>query len=125
MKANELRIGNLFTDSTNEINVVRDGTFMAINDGIIECEPIPLTEDWLVKFGFIRDYHGNLYMDINSIDTDERVLFLHWDDPHDEVWLLDEEHNYEICSIQKVHQLQNLYFALTGKELESTQTQKI
>ena len=74
-------------------------------------KPIPLTEDYLLKFGFrlvkhnIQDYYiikglfilkKNFYMNGFSFK------------------LFGKE---DICSVVYVHELQNLYFALTNQEL--------
>lgn len=122
MKVNELRIGNLITamyegdyainqivvNAVSEIGVNR--SYGETEFYIENCEPIPLTEEWLVKCGFIehhdcyvKDFIVGLYIiyskkrkefvyDINGMDVD--------------------------CNIQYLHQLQNLYFALTGEELK-------
>ena len=77
--------------------------------------PIPLTKEWLVKFGF--DF---------SIDTWYLKGVAIW-----ETECCDAKGNEEIgffyelrdvgmmdMNIKYVHQLQNLYFALTGQELK-------
>jgi hypothetical protein len=75
-------------------------------------EPIPLTEEWLLKFGF-------------EIDDSE------WFKDDDEIVYQKTYKDYSICvsnkgvvyngvysqKIKHVHSLQNLYFALTGEEL--------
>lgn len=116
MKANELRIGNLVRNNMNgEIlkpcDVLCDGintdNYEGLNYGFIE--PIPLTEEWLLKFGFEKQH--------NEEDFD------YWfknDFLNDIIW----EHSEGFChnlnyggDIKHVHQLQNLYFALTNEEL--------
>ena len=63
MKAESLRIGNYirYRDERNTIVYSLGLTFATIrmydeqivgSDDINEYEPIPLTEDWLLKFGF-------------------------------------------------------------------------
>ena len=66
--------------------------------------PIPLTEEWLLKFGF---KNIKFKYEINN--------FIIWLDPRSTYYYL----NYEggNIEIKYVHELQNLYFALTGKEL--------
>lgn len=70
-----------------------------------DVKPIPLTEEWLLKFGFYQE-------DINdswNIDTKQ------------DIFALDsclEFINYEHSPLNYVHQLQNLFFAITGQELE-------
>ena len=82
--------------------------------------PIPLTEDWLLKFGFERKDSSTCvqwWNGINEITHDWLV---------DLIWLKEPERigapNFPFYrngkhTIYYVHQLQNLYFALTGEEL--------
>lgn len=131
MKANELRIGNLFKYSDNAIikpekrgvisSIIADDiSFLAhsYNENLIE--PIPLTEEWLLSFGFDKKESSTSslwHIGINYITKD--FLF-------DLVWLENPEtinapnapfYRNGMHTIFYVHQLQNLYFALTGKEL--------
>jgi hypothetical protein len=52
MKASELRIGNYvyFHGDVEEINIDHFNIFNIIKDGALL--PIPLTEEWLVRFRF-------------------------------------------------------------------------
>ena len=63
MKANELRIGNLVYTKGEDIVIVNEINNDGINGEFDLCwasyffenesiQPIPLTEEWLVKFGF-------------------------------------------------------------------------
>jgi hypothetical protein len=123
MKANEMRIGNV----VNIVNTTRD--FLGrvwYSDALISHEdiydiargndyqynPIPLTEEWLLKFGFKYDTDNDklcksLHIDILSFRASEGHMCL-------------ESQGYRTLykHIKYVHQLQNLYFALTGEELE-------
>ena len=66
---------------------------------------IPLTDEWLVKFGFEESefvFSKNMYF-IKGMQI--------W--KCNDMFLCDKNGIY----IKHVHQLQNLYFALTGKEL--------
>jgi hypothetical protein len=84
-------------------------------------EPIPLTEEWLLRFGFIRDNKEILSLKENE---NEFIFFLEGNHV-----IIDKQQGQQLSGIsidcEYVHQLQNLYFALTGKELESTQIEKI
>lgn len=121
MKASELRIGNYFQDETGihclrRIEFEEDGVAFTLLYGNSsttgeyswddEAEPIPLTEDWLIKFGFIHksNTHRNICYQLPSWDCVflKPNRFIHG--------RIEVELNY-------VHQLQNLYFALTGNEL--------
>ena len=104
MKANELRIGNwvLINTMITKINMAR--YIGDIDDDKIIAEPIPLTEEWLLKFGLKTGYNhlfGFITKDYNT-------------------YYLEDGEGYNITSkpIEYVHQLQNLYFALTGEELK-------
>jgi len=130
MKANELRIGNWVyipqTKTNEQIGVIEEnGRFLTkgykTSYSSIECSrPIPLTEEWLVRFGFekLRNFSNNaIKLDVFN--------YLCLDNGNDgskycAVSIYDEDEN--VCvylhDIQHVHQLQNLYFALTGEELK-------
>jgi hypothetical protein len=75
-------------------------------------EPIPLTEEWLVKFGFEEDGFIAEYFDV---DTYKKNGFAFYYSP-----IGDSLASFGLAEIifpKYVHQLQNLYFALTGEEL--------
>lgn len=67
--------------------------------------PIPLTEEWLLKFGFQKNDINNDYK--YWLIDDSRFL-IQTDKFYFSAWL---------NIIESVNQLQNLYFALKGKEL--------
>lgn len=110
MGANELRIGNYLKES-NLIDFIKINItdIECIQRGDINYQSIPLTEDWLLRFGFIK----------NKFDE-----FFEIENCQIEIYLFDNESKYTVCvdsvvnkNIKYVHQLQNLYFALTGEEL--------
>lgn len=125
MKANELRIGN---------KLLKDGVVVTIDartifdiwddNGLKKYEPIPITEEWLIRFGFEKD--GGEY---NS-PSDEFDIIIHVSEDGDRytasnvfvgrVGNWDRDGVNYICMgncFKYVHQLQNLYFALTNTEL--------
>jgi len=74
-------------------------------------EPIPITEEWLFKFGFVDGHKCEEYHNFIILDPFFIVAY--------------KKNNYHLhvygkfnIEIKYIHQLQNLYFALTGKELE-------
>ena len=75
------------------------------------CEPIPLTEEWLLKFGFEKS-GGGLYLTYETFEMYyiNGVLGL-------SARVSDPNEGYIDTKIKYVHQLQNLHFALTGEEL--------
>ncbi len=108
MKAAELRIGNwVMYSSKIQVN---ENKIRECVDHPDRFEPIPLTEEWLLKFGFINDIDEDWRNDILRLNAD-------WN--NEEGWFFYVNYNGLRPSehIKHVHQLQNLYFALTGEEL--------
>ena len=131
MNANELRRNNLISFK-NEIVKVSS----IFNDNDIEIEnsinnyivlnvkitkPIPLTDEIILKCGFIKDTNGTLWLDltthyielVSSNDGYFYPIIAKLPEVSSEI-----EQRVSINRIKHVHELQNLYFALTGKELE-------
>lgn len=115
IKENELRIGNyVYSLETNDVQKITGITEeIPFIDTITfdypsyeEIEPIPLTEEWLLKLGF--ELTGSFYRIKNSRFVE---VILH-DNGIDVC-------NHTVCltHIKYVHQLQNLYLCLTGAEL--------
>jgi len=106
MDARELRIGNYIEvqGASKPVKVfVIDTTETST---MTNCKPIPLTEEWLLKFGFISNSYQDRYEnDFIHVECDKTKGFTN-------LWIDRMPH------IKHVHQLQNLYFALTQKELK-------
>lgn len=113
MKANELRIGN-WVNSMIEIGVFYDVmvTKNDFNGNIDLFKPIPLTEEWLARFGFVKCFYeeGGLRLPWYKLRTDDCLFEIDY-----EFSYTRDDGGY--IKIQHVHSLQNLYFALTGEEL--------
>ena len=137
MKTQELRIGNWikgdadipyefelsdFSDWYNDHNSHEFGDHI---------HPIPLTEEWLLKFGVKKEnvkpdseHHGSYF---SMAVYDYKYSFAYadfrddWGFYHSYTDACDEKDNNKFdfisCGIKYVHQLQNLYFALIGEEL--------
>lgn len=82
-------------------------------------QPIPLSEAWLLNVGFVQDPNGNYWKDLGTlclelIQTDAFYPALV------QYPELSSEEEQRVClkSITSLHELQNLYFTLTGEELE-------
>tara|TARA_R110000851_G_C12635195_1_gene518330 strand:- start:61 stop:459 length:399 start_codon:yes stop_codon:yes gene_type:complete len=122
MKVEELRVGILVgvEDIESVIPVTINGLVQVVNnepydvhvkwsDGfyseiqIKEIKRIPLTEEWLLKFGYQKCSFRDNHMVIQGHT----------------IWICNDlflcEKNGMV--LMYVHQLQNLYFALTSKEL--------
>lgn len=142
MDMKEFRLGNLCRDKKTgtllrvcELNEENDGVgFFVIDrdkyplpDGW-HAEPAPLNEEWLERLGFVDITDG--YRATGQADPVFRIaspvrgqnidLYRKWDN---EAW---KPKGYFLGHfeyvMQYVHQLQNLYFALTGEELTIKET---
>jgi hypothetical protein len=114
MKASELRCGNWVCIHSIELQMCIDD-FNFREDFFI---PIPLTEEWLLKFGFKKDLDGSFVFGLLSMFKDKRLkqnVYIYTESTQslsDGQWVVIND-----LKLQYVHQLQNLYFALTGEEL--------
>ncbi len=119
IKANELR-------RLNKVVFAEDGTVFDVllieETGLIvkneeeefwceidQFEGIPITEEWLLRLSDLKNF-GKYYFHPFAIFP-EGGVFKAWIDTCEGY----EPTNY---TVSYVHQLQNLYFALTGEELE-------
>jgi hypothetical protein len=123
MKANELRIGNLLFDRGDKIlrldywDFMKPAQRMFLGDSEVHpltedleyCKPIPLTEEWLLKFGF----KWKQIKDLSSYTLSKLELY-RYSSNNNKIFFEYAEGEVEL---KYVHQLQNLYFALTGEEL--------
>ena len=123
MKAQELRIGNL-VDLGNRIAKVIDIGHLSCTvvhleetqDTLEDYERtrgIALTKEWLEKFGFEKLTDSKDGFKTTSYTYTKGISFIvHFDGVRlsTNFWIGNEKHY--------VHQLQNLFFALTGEELK-------
>ena len=125
MNANELRIGNYVDLYSTTAQVCRHDFNTESPKGLAvdRGEPIPLTEEWFIKLGLKTKCFA--YTDSNG------TPFFGWAETHQSrlkfysvnngvVWICRINDKVDLCEIKHVHQLQNLYFALTGEELTVT-----
>ena len=119
LKASDLRIGNLIQFGNKfkkVVEIIEDAFYVLYKDGTTlkntwaDLKPIPLTEKRLLDFGFI----------IDETYVSEENPFL--DYIKDEVRISMPYFSFEygdgaFMELKYVHQLQNLYFALTQREL--------
>jgi hypothetical protein len=119
MKANELRIGNWYDQFSNNHKATW-ATLKQLDEAPksqLWCKPIPLTKEWLLKFGLVNHpndipTYGKFFGDFD--DDDYGYFFCVYQD-------LGGNFYTQIIGrkiiLNSVHQLQNLYFAIAEEEL--------
>lgn len=130
----ELRIGNILQsidkDGDGSVIIVKEFSLGGVNPFVSQAGyeyeyvyektdyydwywvvPIELSPEWMVKLGFEKNLGGH-YMDIKDLG------FMNYDNGILEIGIMAK---YPIAAVESkiryVHQLQNLYFALTGEEI--------
>lgn len=133
IKANELRIGNYFikdncqdqiTGIFHEMNGDDDFYYIQALDkldySLDSIDPVPLTKEWLIKLGFETNYDVHLFTaSINYLQFKVQPKTLTFACIGKDLWRI-KIGDLEI-HINFVHELQNLFFVLTGEELEIEQ----
>lgn len=112
MKSTELRIGNIIESRTKHPVKANWGTLRALENGEKTYFPIPLTEEWLVKLGFKKE---------NYFTYDNGLISISLPSEDPLLWRNGRTYfnSWKICDAPKyVHNLQNIYFALTDNELQ-------
>jgi hypothetical protein len=142
MKVNELRINNLLKIGEEPLRVISLGV-NPISTGYILCaakggqvyhdgfSPIPLTPEILEKAGF-EFYDSEVY---DYEDDENDFIFQSWRKwknkivyyrvdlvPEEYCYMFgisrfNDDHTFTLSGCKYVHQLQNIFFALTGEEL--------
>lgn len=109
MEASQLRIGNYVYRQSSKLIVDKSSVYQIENVNIqsaLKYAPIPLTEEWVLKLGF---KNKTIYI---------KGICLYLVNEGMSGGFQDNEYGInEYVDIKYVHQLQNLYFALTGEEL--------
>ena len=126
MKETELRLNNLVmvnykTDLLSKVTWIQEGSINVTFDrqpdlvnGIVcsvnDLISIPLTEEWLIKFGFEKTWFGyeniSTGIEIEPLKNGDYTICINANEYH-----VGENFKY-------VHHLQNIHFALKNKELE-------
>ena len=128
LTANELRIGNLVNAllyGDEPINIesicsLNNEIFNSITGEIplISIKPIPITEEWLLKFGFAKEQVtvNDIIINIYRLGDYEISIYLQGNETQKGYYL---PHSLQSRAyIKYVHQLQNLYFSLINTELK-------
>lgn len=136
MKANEIRIGNLFSHTndngtfnlqveeirpTGIITTWNGGSWFVLFDKIVA---IPLTEEILLKAGFEKESEDDKYGRVFLIPNTKYIIrVVNYGNPQkvDFGYSLEISDNKDWCGIKRIyflHDLQNTIFALTGEDIK-------
>lgn len=137
MKAEELRLGNyvyyleydfyednVFATGEKSVDTIDLNSLHEIffgNDNLLKgvYEPIPLTEEWLLNLGFEK-YDSTWFRKMEMPSITKETIDIRINVITKCTCVFGDEFLepafFKEC--ENVHQLQNLYFALTGEELE-------
>ena len=117
IKANELRIGNWvrFINKTLQVfpGTIEDCQRANDTDSPFKYEPIPLTPEILERCGFHK--HNYAWVQEDFTENNSRFYF--------SIWSIDDvSFKYNSAEVDlelnSSHQLQNLHYALYGRELQ-------
>lgn len=129
IKPSDLRLGNLlWYDKGKDPNSARvvivtgiEKKEVTVSDGNLtivlfadELKGVPLTPEWLERFGFVW---SDKYYRWRKRGERGQMFGLFRPDSGDGVWTFPKFTG----ELKYVHQVQNLYFALTGQELKTTE----
>jgi hypothetical protein len=128
IKANDLRVGNLVyvvdKESTPQKQPIQVNlTWMQIPEAL---EPIPFTPEVIKRLEFYYGVDGCAFREDGGLVVYENVFF--------SIKLIEskyylvasiEEYSSMVLEVKYLHQLQNLFFALTGNELELNLSEKV
>lgn len=125
IKANELRIGNWYNHFLSPKQVLPktiEKIWQAENIGndSIGISAIQLTEAWMHRFGFTvikLKSRKEWFISFKSFTIECDVFSICFTEDKFYFNSLDVSGSENMTEIKHVHQLQNLYFALTGEEL--------
>lgn len=128
ISSRSLRIGNLVYNKNTNTSGLPDGVVRItgngihrIDDGVLHFWGIPLTSEWLLKFGFeltdIKWIDDSVSKDVYR--KDGYYIDLKMDAKM--ICKIDDNYpgyrNIYIRSVEYVDQIQNVYYFLTGEEL--------
>lgn len=126
MQSNEVRLGNYVYNTKGKVDKVSIEALLYLQKyggkTICQVKPIPLTEEWLKRFGFQHIGDNDYVKPINS----ERVIqIVYQSDIGSLVYFndVDEYGHFDRYTllrrdVKHVHSFQNVIFALTGEELQ-------
>lgn len=114
IKPSELRVGNILHEGMvyqihDDRFYIKDKDGLSLKNKWAVITPEPLTEEWLLKFGFIESKDNHPFLSL-------KYFYIAFSGTE---WVVKQVLSvpFACATIKYVHQLQNIYFALTGEEL--------
>ena len=126
MEVQELRLGNEiqylsasggYIDKTVDLQVLK---ILLESESAKDFKPIPLTEEWLRSFGFEDETYKKGYIGV-EFKSNMTLDFVLTKPKFMGEWQKDyqfELREHRIVGVEYVHELQNLFFAITSTELD-------
>lgn len=116
IKSQDLRVGNLYIDYDNRIQEVDLLFFELLNQGIdldeLIKEPIPLTEEILLKVGFFKDnIYSGLHSKIGALEI--KIRF------NSKIAYCEIGGIYFGDRFKYLHEMQNVWHSMSGQELNT------
>lgn len=113
IEKNEYRIGN-YVDGDGRDVIITGHYLSNMEKGMKSLPPIKITEEWLLRFGCDKK--------LSRFILNEKYFLAKYNDEKGCMFgiYITDYPSYDIeilCFIQYIHQLQNLVFAITQKEL--------
>lgn len=123
MNPQELRIGNLINvkDKISVVDGIRNFNYLYLQyqeqpELLKYAEPIPLTEEWLLKFKASKIKSGRFYYD---------RFKLIWKKGYNYWYVMDYMSSTYLTKISFVHEWQNFVFAMNSEELTPATTPQV
>lgn len=111
MKANELRVGNWVRKKGSDTKIQVDPSILNVSE-LINYQPIPLTPEILEKCGFDKKQNKLFVYQLKRVriwvGTAGCISYLDNEDKDESIY---------IGELSYLHQLQNLFYSITGEEL--------
>lgn len=123
LDSKDLRIGNYYLNEENKLTEL-SGYYLwqlsvkehhkSFNQISEEFKPIPISEEWLIRFGFVK--YGKLHDSyrLNPFIVELGILGNHYTFRK----IMNRDESVLLKEMKYVHELQNLFRELKGKELE-------
>ena len=116
MEAKNFRIGNLVEETKGHTHKIErlDKQSKRVRYGLKISIP------YITGFGFVKDNNGNYWIDLQTHYLELVPSNGYWYPIYAQVSEMSHEEEQRVSTkrIEFVHELQNLFFALTGTELE-------